>query len=356
MGYFVLFIVAAIATHDFLRNGSAVSSHIFWNTVIRGQISSSTTRDSGSSAEYSAFRNQDDEDDNEQSHLVPGPYHSPAQHEFQHLNFHHAKDMSNDDDIDITLANEKPNGVRASYMHHSHHGQLSTSSTLRDEPLSPDLSLEPPSRRQVQRHSHDRHMANMDACNDDAVADIEDEPKDSSSRIQRASSWLVYLAEWGLVAFAYVELVTGTVVYSGICRATYTPGCLAHLISEFGCALPLHLRRNTSPDIFSRGKHLFPIRRIDVLSLFRCICRVRLGMEPPSHAGTWHEPRIILSDGGNDRMQRHLHLRHHQYLAGTHGCSTWRSLQHPTNTTHKHCSDVLVRWSYWHGTREQTRP
>ena len=76
-------------------------------------------------------------------------------------------------------------------------------------------------------------MGTKDECDDDEVADMEEELKDPDNRAQRALSWLVYLAEWGLVAFAYVEFVAGTVVYSGICRATYAPGCLAHLISEF---------------------------------------------------------------------------------------------------------------------------
>jgi hypothetical protein len=255
MGYIVLFIVAVIATYDFfrvlgrfynfLRNRSPISTQNFWKRVISRQLTSSAANCAGSTAEYSPFRNQEgDDDDDEQSRLVTD---SPEQrydslehgneHEFHDVDFHDHKDMGNHDD----MTDEKPKSVRMSYMRHSYHSEHSMSSTLRDEPLSPNLSSEPFGRRLVSLHNR-----RVDTIEEYEVADMEDEPKDSDTRTQRALSWLVYLAEWSLVAFAYVELITGTVVYSGICRATYTPGCLAHLISKFTCTQLLRPAKTVS--------------------------------------------------------------------------------------------------------------
>lgn len=72
-----------------------------------------------------------------------------------------------------------------------------------------------------------------DEDDDDEIADIEDEPREEGNRFQRAAATSVYFAEWGLVVFAYILFISGTAVYSGICRATYSNGCLAHLISKF---------------------------------------------------------------------------------------------------------------------------
>lgn len=334
MGYVALFAVATIATYDFFRvlgriynffrKGSPVSPQIFWKTVIRGQLVSSAANSPESTAEYSAFRCQEGDDDDEQSRLVtdtPERYDllDPSDgREFHDVDVHHRKDTRNDDMT--TAVDEKPKSVRMSYMRHSYHSEHSMSSTLRDEPLSPKLSPEPLNRRRVPRHHLHRRMNTMDEFDDDEVADMEDEPTDLATRSQRTLSWLAYIAEWGLVAFAYVELITGTVVYSGICRATYTPGCLAHLISKSSYTQLSRLSSVTKLAPLSRGKHFLPLWSSDILSLFGCIRYVRLGMEPTSYARTWHEPCLALSDCRNDRMQCHLHLRHHQYLARAHGC------------------------------------
>lgn len=40
-------------------------------------------------------------------------------------------------------------------------------------------------------------------------------------------------AERTLVVLAFIQLLSGIVVYTGICRGSYVNGCMAHLISEF---------------------------------------------------------------------------------------------------------------------------
>lgn len=55
----------------------------------------------------------------------------------------------------------------------------------------------------------------------------------SKSSMKSIGIMVVYLAEWLLVGAAFALLITGGVVYSGTCRATYKNGCLAHLISAF---------------------------------------------------------------------------------------------------------------------------
>lgn len=245
MGYMILLAVVAITVYDFFRvlnrlyrffrNGSSkpvtVSPRAFWDTVIRGKPAKyDDDTNNVTTGEYTPFHQ-----DYEHEHLdlsdESGRQYTTSSPE--HMEF---QDIEIDEKPHQHHTDGRPKSVRMSYMRHSYHSEHSTSSTLRDEPISPNFSnehLNHHSQRRSMYGVHDRHHHfEGEDEEEEFVPDIEDEPKDEgSTRLERFLTMAVYLGEWALVAFAYVEVVTGTVTYSGICRATYANGCLAHLIS-----------------------------------------------------------------------------------------------------------------------------
>lgn len=273
MGYILLLTVVGISAYDFLGVISrlctfirhlGVSSPIasfkrFWT---RAASSPSHPYDevslNGATSEYVSFREGFDEDhrrleDNEVEHLggmaeeperytsssLPTPFEVEVElHDVDFMKDHHQSAESTKPSYHSY--SRKP---KLGYMRHGHlnscsmeRGRESTSSTLRDEPISPTFSSE-----RLHHHSHHRrphfyHSNSYDSStpssfSDGEIPDLIEEPI-AESRMRRAAEMTVYIAEWVLVFFGYVELVTGGVVYSGICRATYANGCLAHLTSE----------------------------------------------------------------------------------------------------------------------------
>lgn len=277
MGYILLLAVVGISAYDFLGVISRLCTFIrhfdvsspnasfkrFWT---RAESSPSHLYDevplNGATSEYVPFREGFDEDhhrleDNEGEHLgrmteEPERYTSSSSptafegevelHDVDFMKDHHQSVDSTNPPHHSSL--RKP---RFGYMRHGHvnsyameRGRESTSSTLRDEPISPTFSSE---RLHHHHHHHSHHhrphfhhsnsydSGTPSSFSDDEIPDLIEEPI-GESRMRRAAEMTVYISEWALVFFGYVELVTGGVVYSGICRATYANGCLAHLTSE----------------------------------------------------------------------------------------------------------------------------
>lgn len=272
MGYILLLTVVGISAYDFLGVISrlctfirhlGVSSPIasfkrFWT---RAASSPSHPYDevslNGATSEYVSFREGFDEDhrrleDNEVEHLggmaeEPERYtssSSPTAFEGGEVELHDVDFMKdNHPSADSTKSSHYSYSRKAKlgYMRHGHvasysmeRGRESTSSTLRDEPISRTFSFE-----RLHHHHHRRphyhHSTSYDSTpssfSDDEIPDLIEEPI-TESRLRRAAEMTVYIAEWAMVFFGYIELVTGGVVYSGICRATYANGCVAHLTSE----------------------------------------------------------------------------------------------------------------------------
>lgn len=147
----------------------------------------------------------------------------------------------------------KPKSLRMSNIRnsvHSYHSEHSATSTLHDETEPPHHPTNDGQRKKVQsslayqdgvdrqprRKKRDYHDDRRDDWlhSSSAYDHHEDDhdspipPAPSPSRLSR----VVYIAEWVMVILAYAEMITGGVVYSGICTNTYANGCLAHLISE----------------------------------------------------------------------------------------------------------------------------
>lgn len=250
----MLLVVVVIAVYDafrvlgriysFVRSGSTASPKSFWNRVIRGES------DEKVEANYTPFNGEDIHD--ESAHLVEEPEHyaSTPEHEFHDVHFQETPSPTRSDGEDLKEdlhAHQHPRRPRFSFKRHSYHSRReSTSSTLRDEPISPhfNFSSDHFARRRFFGHQpNEKHLETID--DDDEIADMEDEPREEGNRFQRAAATSVYFAEWLLVVFAYVEFISGTAVYSGICRATYSNGCLAHLISKFCYCLTSRSRYST---------------------------------------------------------------------------------------------------------------
>ncbi|KAF8313216.1 hypothetical protein DL93DRAFT_2114178 [Clavulina sp. PMI_390] len=207
LGYVVLLGVLAITGYDFfqvlvrlhnyVRNKASAGS--FWKYVIKGERSSS-------SAEY-------------------GPFRQKEQDELEHL-------QSLKDQVDAArhTANMEKNfdphgidfdecGPSRRYAYSSYQGDSSsTSATGSGEHWG-----------RPRRSGHCR-TPYVDE-NEDEIGDIEEQlPEEGSTKLSRFLASSVYLGQWGLMLLAYTELVTGIVVYTGICQNTYGNGCLAHLI------------------------------------------------------------------------------------------------------------------------------
>jgi hypothetical protein len=115
------------------------------------------------------------------------------------------------------VSESRTRGGEHFHHHHHHHHQHHYS------------HYHPCRRRAYESHSGSE-AEDEDASDEDEEDEYARRPA-VSSRLARALGMAVYLAEWAVVAFAYVEFVSGGVVYSGICRGNYLNGCLAHLIS-----------------------------------------------------------------------------------------------------------------------------
>lgn len=274
MGYILLLTVIGILVYDFLGVISRLCTFIrhfgvfspnpgfkrFWN---RAESSPLHPYDevplNGATSEYVTFREGFNEDhhrleDNEVEHLgamteEPERYISSSSptafegevelHDIDSMKDHHPSAESTKPPHHSY--SRKP---KLGYMRYGHtasysmeRGRESTSSTLRDEPISPTFSSERLHHHHPSHHRrpHYHHSTSCDSTfssfSDDEIPDLIEEPI-AESRVRRAAEMTVYIAEWALVFFGYIELVTGGVVYSGICRATYANGCLAHLTSE----------------------------------------------------------------------------------------------------------------------------
>lgn len=57
--------------------------------------------------------------------------------------------------------------------------------------------------------------------------------------VQRVGRGVFATAERVLVFLGYMQVLTGLVTYTGVCRDTYVNGCLAHLISTYIIRCPL---------------------------------------------------------------------------------------------------------------------
>lgn len=280
MGYTVLLGVIAIAAYDFFRvlgrfarcfrrrygsSNSAATDHAhtpatFWEKIIRGR---STSRDEPGAAEYMPFHldNEHEEAEHEELESATEARYvtaSPENVEFENVDIDDEKPLRSSSPpppghqpkgVTIVAPGDGPKSVRMPHTrHHSHHSAYSTSSTLRDEPTSPNFSNEHVNLNHRAGKMYDVHASNhgehsrshypdsseMEDEDEALIPDIHDSNTNSTrtrSRLEKFLEISVYLGEWALVALAYVELVTGVVVYSGICRGTYANGCLAHLIS-----------------------------------------------------------------------------------------------------------------------------
>lgn len=132
--------------------------------------------------------------------------------------------------------------ARSVRMYSTRHSYASDTSTLRDEPfsprspLSPRHSLEKPG--STSRRRRDRQHISRRGTTEEQEVDEDDEEllaEEESRHVSRLGYFIemaIYFIEWGLVLLGYIQLVSGGVVYTGICRASYLNGCLAHLISE----------------------------------------------------------------------------------------------------------------------------
>ncbi|KAF8322170.1 hypothetical protein DL93DRAFT_2050842 [Clavulina sp. PMI_390] len=173
LGYVVLLGVVAIAGYDCFRVLVRLYQFVTRKSSSGGGLWKSVFKaeESASPAEYE-------------------PFHPENQHELEHLQ------GLDDDDADAArrMSSSPEGGDYQDISLHDHN---------------------PSSRRHEQEE----------------IGDVEEElPKEESSKWSRFLAGSVYIGQWALVALAYVELVTGVIVYSGICRATYGNGCLAHMI------------------------------------------------------------------------------------------------------------------------------
>jgi len=83
-------------------------------------------------------------------------------------------------------------------------------------------------------HHHSRGMSRSDSYDYDEKQQHHQQHKHKQQQLSPAKSSLFYKlyisAERSLVIAAFVQFLSGTSVYTGICRGNYLNGCLAHLI------------------------------------------------------------------------------------------------------------------------------
>jgi Protein YTP1-like, C-terminal/Domain of unknown function (DUF2427) len=199
MGYFVLILVVAIAIVDavafvrrfvsFMRSTTqptlAAACFSFCKDLVTGLPKGNP---------YGSYSPT-----NEYSNLAQGPeaYDSRDQDHFDDVDLAHSHDQ--DDDLEKPDSqSRRPNLFRLSYA-----SDLSATPTLRE-----DASFISPSASPISRTFNPNPSFWGSVCAN-----------------------VVYLAEWALIVLGYTLLLSGGVVYTGICREGYLNGCLAHLIS-----------------------------------------------------------------------------------------------------------------------------